>query len=207
MPNKIRNKADRIITAIQADAKPDKGALAALRTSKSITDPGATVVWPYILANLDEQDLSRTGTPTREEIAVYTAIRLYAIYQQGVEQLLYTPYYKRNDGDKTLTLFQAMAGIQNAGDDATALRRQITQVLATTNFETTINSLTRLVGVLKGKKTGAVVDFAQLAEDIFWYQTGYKSANKVRLQWGQDFYRSFDQLEKMTNQEENNNAK
>ena len=61
----------------------NRGALASLRGSNSLLSKKATAVMPIMLSELPKNDLSIDGTPTYAENAVFTALRCYAIYQQG----------------------------------------------------------------------------------------------------------------------------
>ena len=69
-----------------------------------------------------------------------------------------------------------------------ALDRRVTALLATTNISSATNSINHLVSILKGKKMGEKIDFAQLAEDLYNFQWSPKNARFVALKWGIDYY-------------------
>lgn len=76
----------------------------------------------------------------------------------------------------------------NDSNEKKALDRRITALLATTNISSATNSINHLVSILKGKKMGEKIDFAQLAEDLYNFQWSTKNARFVALKWGKDYY-------------------
>ena len=93
----VQNTTNNIIKKLHERQGNDKAALAALRHSSSILSKQASVVWPLIFAygSKEKHDhnknqtndvpkiLSKNGTPTSEENAIFTALRCYAVFEQG----------------------------------------------------------------------------------------------------------------------------
>lgn len=65
-----------------------KDILAGLRAGKDVTSQRARIFWPVMMENLSSEYLA-SNEPTFEENAVYSAVRLYAIHQQGNDELVY----------------------------------------------------------------------------------------------------------------------
>jgi len=203
MSNELRTATSRIILALYRDGHPDKAMLAGLRNAPTITSQRAQTVWPLIMGNLDERQLSHSedGTPSPEEVAVYTAIRFYAIYQQGNDGAqVYASAWDK--GAKGVTLFGALGNLRGNEDLRIATDRRVQPLLATTNVAGVINGLTHLVSILKANSGVQKIDFAALAQDLYWLQGSYEQASRIRLRWGQQYF-SVKQADTQTEGEKN----
>lgn len=123
---------------------------------------------------------------------MYTAIRLYAIHQQGREPFASGASYKAESADG-LTLFAALASLRRDETTRAALDRRVQALLGTTNVNSVINSITHLVEILKASTPNQKIDYPRLAGDLYLFQTGFRQANQVRLAWGQQYYRFIKQ--------------
>lgn len=201
----------QIIFQLYNNGNINRGALATLRRTTSITDKGAEKVWPIIFSNMvvNNKDkapifLSKNGKPTKQEIAIYTALHCYAMFQQGNDQTCaYAQINTKKDSqgksspEDGVTLFSALREIRNDNSQITeALDRRVSALLATTNINNAVNSIIHLVNILKGKKITTKIDFGQLASDLDVFQSSLKQAREVALKWGQDYYWNTYQLEK-----------
>lgn len=205
--NSIRAITGRIIYQLYNNGNVNRGALATLRRTTSITDKGAEKIWPFIFEEIDKKSviLSKNGKPTKQENAIYTALHCYAMFQQGNDNdCVYAsmPISKQDKNEENtkeeygVTLFNALRQIRNSDSKiADALDRRVTALLATTNIGSAINSITHLVNILKGKKIVTKIDFAQLASDLNVFQSNSKAAREIALKWGQDYYWSTYQLD------------
>lgn len=185
MSNEVKNKTTNIINKLWNYGKPNKAALAGLRSSQSINSRQAVVVWPLLLEEMDRHDLSNDGKPNPEEIAIFTALRCFAIYQRGIDnRLLVSSSYDSE-------LMHVLSHLRQDEQLQSALDRRIQTVLITSNIDSVINSLTRLVSILKAKGNGTPVDFAKLAQDLYDFQFRYgtmSGARRIALRWGRQYY-------------------
>lgn len=207
--NAVKGATKKIINELYSDGDRNSAALASLRNTTSITDQRAKDVWPIIFPKLDKQALSNnfTNEPSFAETAIYTALHCYAIYQRGVDTCVYAEKQANgkqselNPAGSGIELFQALASLRNPTDDGSssvAIDRRIKTffsmagtVSATKSMQGVTNSLTQLVKILKAtnKKSGVLkIDFAQLAQDLFYFQKDYEKAKQVLLKWGQQYY-------------------
>lgn len=194
MADELKQIAGRIIHSIYRDGAADKAMLANLRNAPTVTSQRAQKVWPLLMANLSGHQLSKNGVPTREEVAVYTAIRFYAIYQQGNQTMcVYAP--ARGTDAKGQTLFGALGNLRGNDDLRVAMDRRVQPLLATTNVAGVINELSHLISILKSHGNNQQIDFAQLAHDLYWLQVNYEQASRIRLLWGQQYFRQVDKTE------------
>jgi len=74
-------------------------------------------------------------------------------------------------------------------DTRVALDRRVQPLLATTNAASVINGLSHLVSILKANGSAQKIDYAHLAQDLYGLQGSYERANRVRLIWGQQYFR------------------
>lgn len=182
----ISKTVAKIIHQLYNDGDLDKGTLAKLRTANSLLSRDATAIWPLLFGNIeDKQDLSQTGEPSFAETAIFASLRAYAIYQQGTEESVFK---HSDDWRENRSLFQAFGRLRSDPDFTDSLDKRVSNVLTSLNFQSTENSITQLVRILKSKGQGGQIDFAQLGEDLYRFQFSSESARQVTLKWGQDYY-------------------
>lgn len=173
----VRLITTRIINQVWSRGDPNKAVLAALRNSKDVQSHHAAQVWPILLDKLPAGDLSTDGTPTRTEQATFTALRCYALYQQGCDMATFDP-----QGPE---LFSALATIRNDDDLKQALDRRVRMLLGTRNYNSMATGLIHLVQIVKAKGTRQPINFATLAQDLQYFQYNSRS---VAFKWGQQYY-------------------
>lgn len=183
MVYRIETTTTQIISHVWNNGSPDKAILAALRDSNNILSRKATTVWPMMLSAMDKRDLSYNGKPTIAEIAIFAALRSFATYQQAQEQLMFASI--NNNGKNLLS---GLAQLRNDERTRKALDRRVQAMLVSTNVESVINSIYRLVAILKAHKLYLKIDFAQLSQDLYFYQLSYENARRTTLKWGQEYY-------------------
>lgn len=199
----IEKATERIIRQLYNNGDTDKASLSALRSAATIDGYRAQKVWPVFLSNLDEQWLSNNGKATREEAAIFAAVRMYALHQQASDACVFS---RRNYSDKKdekkkdvekngRELFEALNWLKQGTDSHEALDRRVQALLGTNNYNAVIDQLVHLMQIIKSKKTGIQIDYARLAGDLYKFQFGYRQANEVRLHWGEQYYRAFKKLD------------
>ena len=193
MENEIAATTARIINKLYGNGEPDKAVLASLRAADTIDSKRAQAVWQVLFSEMSEKDISNdpTGRPTYAETAIYAALRCYAIHQQAVEESVYAQSFSK---DKTknpegVTFFNALAGLRTNDETRVALDRRMQALLASRNLANTVKSITQLTRILKANNRTLKVDYAQLAQDLFFFETSFKMSNRICLKWGQQYYR------------------
>lgn len=184
MKAQIKSTTSQIIHQIWGNNSPDKAVLSALRNSDSILSKNATTVWPLILKNLPENDLSINGKPTYGELAVFTALRAYAIYQQGTDQFVFA-----STADEGSTFFRSLSHLRQNEQIVKGLDRRVQAVLASNNFNSLVNDLYHLLSIFKAASHNEQIDFAQLGQDLYFFQMNNELARQICLKWGQEYYR------------------
>lgn len=202
MAFEIEKATERIIRQLYNNGDTDKASLSVLRSAATIDGYRAQKVWPVFLSNLDEKWLSKNGKATREETAIFAAVRMYALHQQASDSCVFSRrnYSDKKDEEKNgRELFEALNWLKQGTDSHEALDRRVQALLGTNNISATIDQLIHLMQIIKSKKTGIQIDYARLAGDLYRFQLGYRQANEVRLRWGEQYYRTFKKLD--TNQQ------
>lgn len=188
MGNEVRKATARIINELWNNGNPNKAILAGLRNSQTINSRQAVIVWPLMFEVMNQQALSRNGRPTKEERAIFTALRCFAVYQQGRDTWLAASAGKDGDGEQ---LMVALSRLRQDERTRNSLDRRVQVMLVTNNIDVVINSLAHLTPILKGKAGNQPIDFADLAQDLYNYQSHFGTSNgarRVALKWGQQYF-------------------
>ncbi|MDF9445406.1 type I-E CRISPR-associated protein Cse2/CasB, partial [Limosilactobacillus mucosae] len=137
MANEIAKVTAQIIYSLYNNGNLDKAVLASLRHAVTIKDHRAENVWPIMFSKMAASGISSDpqGRETRQETAIYTALRCFAIYQQGLTQLSYASSNQVSAEDKGQQLFVALADLRKNQDKQAALDRRIQNLLSSTNID------------------------------------------------------------------------
>ena len=188
--NTAYNTAKSILIKLDStrDASSTKALLANMRNSadKDISNNVDTLA--YVFSNLSYGEDDRYVELSYMEQAIFTAIQMYAIHQQSnVESVLKfgsddenesrEEKYKANIGDALATL---------RSDESESIDKRFNAMITATNFNKLSYHLRQMIKILKSK-SDAKVDYAKLAEDLYWFMMGRKE--EVRLSWARSYYK------------------
>ena len=193
MSNKVRKTTTRIINELWNNGNPNKAILAGLRSSQTINSRQAVAVWPLMFEamkceKMDPKAWSRNGRPTKEELSIFSALRCFAVYQQGRNSLLAVSARKDGRGEQ---LMIALSWLRQDERVRNSLDRRVQIMLITNNIDAVINSLAHLTPILKSHGGNQPIDFADLAQDLYNYQGHFGTINgarRVALKWGQQYF-------------------
>ena len=152
-------------------------------------------LWGMLFDDMPEGMMATNGKPTKAEWAVYTALTLYALHQQGKS------LSEDNMHKPGVRLGQAMAKLAPTEEDKERVGKRFQAFAASDDLQGASYYLRGLVQLLRAEGIG--LDYVRLALDLYRFQSP-KTAPSVRLEWGQDFYYRA-QAEK-NNVEEDNHA-
>ncbi|MCI5956916.1 MAG: type I-E CRISPR-associated protein Cse2/CasB [Clostridiales bacterium] len=169
-----------------------KAALAELRRGIGHVPGELPKLWGQFLMDLPEEMLSRTGEPSREEWAVYTALTLWALHQQGQETSMHA---------KGVSLGEAAAGLLESRDDLERVWRRLNVVAQAEDMPAMAYHLRSLVQLLKASGTG--MDYAGLAGDLYDFQRP-ETIDQARLRWGQAFFHTVSERFPIKKEEQKN---
>ena len=163
------------------DQSSQKALLAELRRGVGRQPGEIPQLWGVLFRNVPEDMMSRTGEPTAAEWAIYTALTLYALHQQGRD-----PEQKSmNCPGQGIGCAVAML-VKNEDEDLNRVRNRFNRFALSVDMPQAVTHLRGIISMLKANGIG--LDYAKLAEELYNAQF-YESAKRVRLKWGQDFYR------------------
>ena len=153
--------------------------LAKLRRGAGKLPGDVPEVWEITLNDMPEMWRGFRGEPSHEENAVHTALTLYALHRQGKD---------KGVNAKGVSLGEAASRLiddQRSNEDA--IRRRFNIVATTSEFSELAYHARSLVQLLRAKDVS--LDYSRFAQDLYEYQK-IGGAERVRLQWGESFYRT-----------------
>lgn len=160
-----------------------RAAMAHLRRGVGHIPGELPALWGSFLAGLPEELRSLNGEPSYAEWAIYTALTLYALHQQGKTDSVQVEDVSL--GKAALRLAGGGEDDRQRKDNLQRIWRRLNLVAQADDMQEMSYRLRQLVTLLKAGGVG--LDYAMLAADLFEYQFE-ATANRVRLRWGQDFF-------------------
>lgn len=140
-------------------------------------------LWGMLFAEMPEEMLSQNGQPTREEWAVYTALTLYALHQQGCK---ISEQNMHEAGKPENRLGRAVARlVKDEENDRDRIARRFNAFATADDMLTAAHHLRGLIQLLRAEEIP--LDYVHLAENLYDFQNPDFRPG-VRLEWGQDFY-------------------
>lgn len=167
---------------------PRRAALAELRRGAGGAPGELPRLWGAWLLGMPEEMQGTSGTPSREEWAVYTAITLFAVHQQGHDPVA-EPMNVSSDKEHHHSVGTAFAGLVKSEEDRERVTRRFNVTATSADIVELSHYLRAGVGLFRSQSLP--LDYARLAGDLYDYQFP-DSVSRVRLRWGQDYYNTLD---------------
>ena len=180
----MNERLERILHRMPEGAA--KATLAELRRGVGRAPGELPGLWGILLEGLPEELQGAGSEPSEEENALYAALTLFAVHQQGWD-LKGSPMHR--SGSSFGAAVAALAALAPAGDENARERveRRFTRAATSTELKELSYHLRGLVQMLGAN--GIPVDWAQTASQLYRWQFPGQTAS-VRLRWGEDFYRA-----------------
>ena len=150
-----------------------RGELAALRKGASRSPGELPEIWE--LTRVEVPD-GAGDAPTWEEIAVHTAMTLYAVHQQSRTEPMFRP---------GIGLGSAAHDLVGRDEENPSARARFNALVTSTTVAELRHHLRGFVSLLRAR--GIALDHAMLADDIVGFQRP-GGAKKVRLAWARQYY-------------------
>lgn len=176
-----------ITTELQAGFT--KAHLAQLRQSINRDVHRALGVFPVVFANIPDQYLGESGYLTAGEQAIVLALQLFALHQQGREDHVHLWHDPKEEKARS-NLGVSLSALR-VRDDSQAADRRFNAMISATSLNELSNHLRHLIKLLKSRQKDAKVDYAQLAQDLYWFQRGFQT--DIRLKWSRSYYRRYNE--------------
>lgn len=165
----------------QIESPSSKATLAKIRKTLGKPLSEATDIWPILFENLPEEFVNSYQQPSYEELAIYTATQFYALHQQGTSTSVML-----DEADTYQNIGSALSQLRK-GDDTTAIDRRFNVMITSSTFEELVYHLRHMMMLLKAKLPATKVDYAKLAEDLYWFSKNVQDS--VRLNWARSYYK------------------
>ena len=150
-------------------------------------------LWGAFLKDMPADMMSKTGQPTREEWAIYLSVTMYALHQQGQDTVMH---------QEGISLGTAAAKIAKDSDDLDRVWKRLIVVSQADQIQGLAYHLRNMIQLLKA--AAIPLDYVNLGGDLYDFQS-VNSVGRVRLRWGQDFFKTFDaRFSKQETEEETN---
>lgn len=180
------SKADRVYRLVKGrteylykESPPTRAMLAKLRRGVGKSISSCPEAWGILLEGLDEDLMSRKEGSSYAENAIWTALTLYALHQQGKQG--------QNMSNEDCPFGSAVGKlILPDGTNEQAVRRRFNSVITAKNPSEAAYHARGLVQLLRGKDIS--FSYPQFAKDLYTLQFE-DSRNKVLLRWGEDSYK------------------
>ena len=181
----------------QAPDNACKATLAELRRGVGHAPGDMPSLWGMLLQGMPEDMQGRDTQPSRQEVAVYTALTLFAVHQQGWVPRK-EPMHRRG-----LRFGSAVAqlAVSNGNDGKERIERRFGRAVTASDMPEFTQHLRGLVQLLSAK--GIALDWARLAGQLYEYQNPDRVAG-VRLRWGEEYYSTLNHIEDEQSREDDN---
>ena len=150
-----------------------RGELAALRRGVSRSPGELPEIWE--LTRVEVPD-GAGDAPTWEEIAVHTAMTLYAVHQQSRTEPMFSP---------GVGLGSAAHDLVGRDEENPSARARFNALVTSTTVAELRHHLRGFVSLLRAR--GFALDHAMLADDVLRFQQP-GGARSVRLAWARQYY-------------------
>lgn len=158
-----------------SDTGPGRGIMATLRRGVGKSPGEVPELWGLIFNNMPEELLGTKGA-SPAEWAVYTALTLYALHQQGNEKFMNV---------EDVSVGKAASMLVHNEDDDDRIRRRLGLVVTATSPSDLAYHLRGVIQLLSREEIG--LDYARLAKELYLMDNEEK-AKDIKLAWGRDFY-------------------
>lgn len=180
----IRNYVKKQMEMLAGDAGTldlgsSKAQLARLRRGAGKRPGELPELWGIFLRNMPEELMGKEGRPSYAEWAIYTALTLFALHQQGHSE----PMHAEGEENR---LGRAVKKLAHGEEEEENVRRKFSIAARSDDMEELSYHLKTLVRMLG--RNDIKLDYEDLAKDLYRFQFE-NDTDQVRLKWGQDFYR------------------
>lgn len=136
----------------------------------------------FVFQNIPEEFLGFNKNLNDYEKAILTAVQMYALHQQAkIESVLKLDY---EEGEKRQNLGDALSSLRS--DDSKAIDRRFNAMITSSNFEELSHHLRQMIKLLKAK-SDAKVDYASLADDLYWFLKNQRE--RLKIKWSRSYYK------------------
>lgn len=136
----------------------------------------------FVFQNLPEEMIGSRKELNDYERAILTTLQMYALHQQAnVNSVLNLDYKER---ERRKNIGDALSSLR--GEDSKSIDRRFNAMITSSDFPELEHHLRQLIKLLKAKSE-VRVDYASLANDLYWYLR--KQKDGVKIEWARSYYK------------------
>ncbi|KAA9302305.1 MULTISPECIES: type I-E CRISPR-associated protein Cse2/CasB [Aerococcus] len=173
------------------DQPVTKARLASLRHSIGRDMSQSIEIWPFIFENIPEDYLGQSSILTDQEEAILLTLQLYAVYQQGKDQAVWT-----DEVDRRKNFGHSLAYLRRNEENKVATDRRFNAMITATTYEEFKYHLRQMLQLLKSKTKAEVpINFGGLSRDIYKvkgdrydFKHDRPYVESLRLSWAKAYY-------------------
>lgn len=136
----------------------------------------------FVFQNLPEEMIGSRKELNEYEQAILTTLQMYALHQQAnVNSVLKLDYKER---ERRQNIGDALSSLR--GEDSKAIDRRFNAMITSSDVRKLEHHLRQLIKLLKAKSE-VKVDYAKLANDLYWYLR--KQKDGVKIEWARSYYK------------------
>ncbi|MCT7703840.1 MAG: type I-E CRISPR-associated protein Cse2/CasB [Lactobacillus iners] len=164
------------------DTSSTRALFANIRNSINKSSSNNIDALAFVFNNMPEEYIGFGKELNDYEQAILTAIQMYALHQQSNEKSVLKIEY--NECEKRQNLGDALSTLR--GSDNKSIDRRFNAMILSSNFVQLQNHLRQFIKLLKAK-SDAKVDYAGVADDLFWFLKNQKDG--VKIKWSRSYYK------------------
>ena len=156
--------------------------LSNIRNSINKDNSNNTDALAFIFQNLSKEFIGLSKELNDYEKAILTAVQMYAMHQQSnAESVLKLDY---EDGERRQNLGDALSSLRT--EESKSIDVRFNALVTARNFTQLQNHLRQMIKILKAK-SDAKVDYASLADDLYWFLRSQKDG--IKIKWARSYYK------------------
>jgi len=178
----IQEKIERLLT----EGPWSRAMLAKLRRGIGKQPGELPELFEILLGDMPEELYGKGDEPSYPVWAIYTALTLFALHQQGKDRTMSAG--GKIEGKNTGNSLGAAVGylVQQDKEREPAIKRRFDAVSTANEFTEFAHHARGLIQLLRAGDIA--LDYPRFAVDLYWYQFD-DIRNRIRLRWGEDYYR------------------
>ena len=145
-------------------------------------------LFEILFSDMPEELYGQGDEPSYAEWAIYISLTLFALHQQGKDKDRPMSAGGKIEGKNTGNSLGAAVGclVKQDKEREPAIKRRFDAVLTSNEFTEFAHHARSLIQLLRGGDI--TLDYPRFAVDLYWYQFD-EIRNRIRLRWGEDYYR------------------
>lgn len=180
----VYREAARILRILDntRDTPNTKAIFASIRNSINKDSTANMDAMAFVFQNIPEEFLGFNKNLNDYEKAILTSVQMYALRQQAkTESVLKIDY---DEGERRQNFGIALSTLR--GEDSKAIDRRFNAMITSSNFDELSHHLRQMIKLLKAK-SNAKVDYASLADDLYWFLKNQREGLKIK--WSRSYYK------------------